>query len=132
MGIKNGQNLVGKRHKFLGIRILVHGGGFHQDEIVLLMALMNQQALNPWLEAMHAQRAQVRGVYSLSVVNGLTEALLGSGAQSALLVTLNRPLLANALNTQMGIELRDLWVGLTREPGEVRCVVMTACFCASD
>ena len=51
-----------------------------------------------------------------------------------LLVTLNRPQLANALNTQMGIELRDLWVGLTRDPGDTRAVVLTGsgtkAFCA--
>lgn len=55
-------------------------------------------------------------------------------APHILLVTLNRPDAANALNTQMGIELRDLWVGLTREPGDVRCVVLTGSgskvFCA--
>lgn len=61
-----------------------------RDELVLLMALMNQQALNPWLEAMHAQRAQVRGVYSIPVVNGLIETLLGNQVRSALVVTLNR------------------------------------------
>ncbi len=51
-----------------------------------------------------------------------------------LLVTLNRPQLANALNTQMGIDLRDLWVGLTRDPGDTRAVVLTGAgtkaFCA--
>ena len=51
-----------------------------------------------------------------------------------LLVTLNRPEVANALNTQMGADLRDLWVGLTRDAGDTRCVVLTGSgskiFCA--
>lgn len=51
-----------------------------------------------------------------------------------LLATLNRPAVANALNTQMGLDLRDLWVGLTREAGDVRAVVLTGsgskAFCA--
>jgi len=51
-----------------------------------------------------------------------------------LLVTLNRPAVANALNTQMGTDLRDLWVGLTRDPGETRAIVLTGsgtkAFCA--
>jgi len=55
-------------------------------------------------------------------------------APHVLLVTLNRPEVANALNTQMGIELRDLWVGLTRDAGDVRAVVLTGsgtkAFCA--
>ena len=49
-------------------------------------------------------------------------------------VTLNRPLVGNALNTQMGRDLLDLWTGLTEDPGEVRCIVLTGVgekiFCA--
>ncbi len=55
-------------------------------------------------------------------------------AQHVLLVTLNRPALANALNTQMGTDLRDLWVSLARDPGDTRAVVLTGAgakaFCA--
>jgi len=51
-----------------------------------------------------------------------------------LLVTLNRPKALNALNTQMGRELQELWTRLAAEPGEVRCVVLTGsgerAFCA--
>ena len=51
-----------------------------------------------------------------------------------LLVTLNRPEVANALNTEMGTNLRDLWVGLTRDAGDTRAVVLTGsgsrAFCA--
>jgi enoyl-CoA hydratase len=51
-----------------------------------------------------------------------------------LVVTLNRPEVLNALNTEMGREVLDLWTRLTAEPGEVRCVVLTGAgeraFCA--
>ena len=51
-----------------------------------------------------------------------------------LLVTLNRPEVSNALNTQMGRDLRDLWSGLVAAPGDVRAVVLTGAgdraFCA--
>jgi enoyl-CoA hydratase len=51
-----------------------------------------------------------------------------------LLVTLNRPQASNALNTQMGRDLEDLWTGLIAAPGEVRCAVLTGAgervFCA--
>jgi enoyl-CoA hydratase len=51
-----------------------------------------------------------------------------------LLVRLNRPQVLNALNTQMGRDLYELWTRLTAEPGEVRCVVLTGAgdraFCA--
>jgi len=50
------------------------------------------------------------------------------------LVTLNRPKALNALNTQMGRELHELWTRLAAEPGETRCVVLTGAgeraFCA--
>ncbi len=51
-----------------------------------------------------------------------------------LLVTLNRPEVGNAKNTQMGRELLALWSGLIAEPGEVRAVVLSGAgrriFCA--
>lgn len=51
-----------------------------------------------------------------------------------LLVTLNRPAVANALNTQMGRDFVDLWTRLTEDAGDVRCVVLTGSgdrvFCA--
>src|SRR5215467_3282768 len=51
-----------------------------------------------------------------------------------LVVTLNRPEVANALNTQMGRDLLDLWTGLVAEPSDLRCVVLTRAgtraFCA--
>ena len=51
-----------------------------------------------------------------------------------LLVRLNRPAFANALNTQMGREVLDLFQGLLLDPGETRCVILTGAgekaFCA--
>ncbi|MGE0718623.1 MAG: enoyl-CoA hydratase-related protein [Alphaproteobacteria bacterium] len=49
-------------------------------------------------------------------------------------VTLNRPAFANALNTQMGRDMLDLWLGLVLDPGDTRCIVLTGsgtkAFCA--
>ena len=42
-----------------------------------------------------------------------------------LLVTMNRPEVANAVNTQMGYEFRDLWMGLYSDQEGLRCVVLT-------
>jgi enoyl-CoA hydratase/carnithine racemase len=55
-------------------------------------------------------------------------------ATHIIVVTLNRPEVLNALNTQMGRELHELWTRLAAEPGETRCVVLTGAgekaFCA--
>ncbi len=40
-------------------------------------------------------------------------------------VALNRPDAANALSTQMGLELKDFFVGLQEEPGACRAVILT-------
>ena len=49
-------------------------------------------------------------------------------------VTLNRPEVGNAKNTQMGLDLLDLWTGLIDDPGDIRCVILTGAgeriFCA--
>jgi enoyl-CoA hydratase/carnithine racemase len=54
--------------------------------------------------------------------------------EHVLRVTLDRPAFSNALNTQMGKELADLFTGLAHNPGDARCVVMTGAgdraFCA--
>ena len=54
--------------------------------------------------------------------------------EHVLLVTLNRPQVLNALNTQMGKDKLDLWTRLAAEPGALRCVVLTGAgeraFCA--
>ena len=66
-------------------------------------------------------------------MNYATLAVEPRGAH-VLLVRLNRPDVLNALNTQMGRDLLDLWTRLTAEPGEVRCAVLTGsgerAFCA--
>jgi enoyl-CoA hydratase/carnithine racemase len=45
--------------------------------------------------------------------------------EHVLVVTLNRVEVLNAINTQMGRELGDLWIRLTVEPTLARCVVLT-------
>jgi len=54
--------------------------------------------------------------------------------EHVLVVTLNRPQVLNALNTQMGNDKLDLWTRLAAEPGALRCVVLTGAgeraFCA--
>ena len=54
--------------------------------------------------------------------------------EHVLLVTLNRPDVLNAINTQMGIDQLDLWTRITAEPGSLRCIVATGAgdraFCA--
>jgi enoyl-CoA hydratase/carnithine racemase len=51
-----------------------------------------------------------------------------------LLVTLNRPEVMNAIGTQMGLDLHDLWTRLTVDAGDLRCVILTGAgdraFCA--
>lgn len=51
-----------------------------------------------------------------------------------LVVTLDRPEVRNAFNTEMALELRELWSGLYVDPGDVRCIVLTGAgdkaFCA--
>lgn len=53
---------------------------------------------------------------------------------TVLVLTLNRPEVLNALNTQMGHELLDLWLRLTTDSGGMRCIVLTGAgqkgFCA--
>jgi enoyl-CoA hydratase len=59
---------------------------------------------------------------------------IDSRDEHVLLVTLNRPQVLNALNTQMGKDKHDLWTRLAAEPGTLRCVVLTGAgeraFCA--
>ena len=49
-------------------------------------------------------------------------------------LTLNRPEVGNAINTQMGRDLLDVWTRLTEDAGDARCVVLTGAgeriFCA--
>ncbi len=54
--------------------------------------------------------------------------------EGLLLVTLNRPEVRNAINTEMGRELREVFVPLRFSPGSLRCVIITGAgdkaFCA--
>jgi enoyl-CoA hydratase/carnithine racemase len=65
-------------------------------------------------------------------MNYQTLALEKQGA--VLLVRLNRPDVLNAINTQMGHDLYDLWTRLTADPGDARGIVLTGAgekaFCA--
>ncbi len=62
-----------------------------------------------------------------------TLALQAKG-EHVLLVTLNRPDVLNAINTQMGHDQLDLWTRITAAPGNLRCIVVTGAgeraFCA--
>jgi enoyl-CoA hydratase len=55
-------------------------------------------------------------------------------APHLLKVTLNRPEVGNAKNTQMGLDLLDVWTKLIDDPGDTRCVILTGAgdriFCA--
>ena len=55
-------------------------------------------------------------------------------SEGFLTITLDRPETRNAINTQMGIELRDIFVPLQFEAGDVRCIIVTGAgdkaFCA--
>src|SRR6202051_3011154 len=50
------------------------------------------------------------------------------------LVTLNRPEAANAMNTQMGLDLLEIFDGFCAAPNRQRCIVLTGAgakaFCA--
>jgi len=60
--------------------------------------------------------------------------LVEAAAPHILLVTLNRPDAANAMNTQLSQDLTALFEGLNLDPGDTRCVVVTGAgeraFCA--
>ena len=54
--------------------------------------------------------------------------------EHTVLVTLNRPEVANAMNTQMGLDLLETFDGFCAAPGKQRCIVITGAgskaFCA--
>ena len=45
-------------------------------------------------------------------------------APHVLLVSLNRPSVGNAINTQMGRDLLRLWTMLTEDAEDIRCIVL--------
>jgi len=55
-------------------------------------------------------------------------------AEQVLQISLHRPEAANALNTQMGVELKQVWESLYVDQQDVRCVILTGhgdrVFCA--
>ncbi|MEA2744771.1 MAG: hypothetical protein QOG25_3142 [Acetobacteraceae bacterium] len=59
---------------------------------------------------------------------------VGQPQDHTVLVTLNRPEVANAMNTQMGLDLLEVFDGFCAEPNQQRCVVITGAgvkaFCA--
>ncbi len=65
---------------------------------------------------------------------GFSTLLVDVRDNGLVVVTLNRPNEGNAVNTQMGIELLDLWTDLVRNNEGIRCVVLTGAgleaFCA--
>jgi len=71
---------------------------------------------------------------SLGDLGAFSTLKVESVGDSVALVTLNRPEVANAFNTQMGQELLDFWTHLTEADHGVRCVVLTGAgdqvFCA--
>ncbi len=64
----------------------------------------------------------------------LTTLRLDTPAPHLLLVTLNRPEVGNAFNTQMARELLSLWQRLAEDAGDTRCIVLAGAgdrvFCA--
>jgi enoyl-CoA hydratase/carnithine racemase len=57
-----------------------------------------------------------------------------SVAEHVLQVTLNRPHVSNAMNTQMGLDVHAVFAGLCADPAAARCVILTGAgeraFCA--
>lgn len=64
----------------------------------------------------------------------LEHLLIEEPASHVMLVTLNRPEVANAFNTQMARDIIQLFEGLALDPGDTRCMVVTGAgnraFCA--
>lgn len=60
--------------------------------------------------------------------------VLDSPSTNVLRVALNRPDVLNAINTQMGRDMLDLWTRLGTQPGDIRSVILTGsgdrAFCA--
>jgi enoyl-CoA hydratase/carnithine racemase len=51
--------------------------------------------------------------------------MISESKQHVMLVTLNRPAAANALNTQLGTEIMMFFEALSLDAGDIRCVVVT-------
>ncbi len=59
---------------------------------------------------------------------------LDEPAEHVLRITMNRPEVSNAMNTQMGLDMLAVWDSLCNDPGLYRCVILTGAgekaFCA--
>ncbi|MDP4797021.1 MAG: enoyl-CoA hydratase-related protein [Rhodospirillales bacterium] len=59
---------------------------------------------------------------------------IARSGENVLVVTLNRPEVANAFNSELGRDLLEVWTLLYRDPNQCRCVVLTGAgdraFCA--
>jgi enoyl-CoA hydratase len=66
--------------------------------------------------------------------SGFSTLLVDRNDNGLVVVTLNRPEVGNAVNTEMGLELLDFWTDLVRNHDGLRCVVLTGAgedaFCA--
>jgi enoyl-CoA hydratase len=66
--------------------------------------------------------------------SGVSTLLVNRYDNGLVVVTLNRPEVGNAVNTEMGLELLDFWTDLVRNHDGLRCVVLTGAgedaFCA--
>lgn len=71
---------------------------------------------------------------TLFVLPSYENIMLEQKGEHVLLATLNRPQALNAITTQVGYELLDLWTRLSVAPANIRCVVLTGAgeraFCA--
>ena len=62
------------------------------------------------------------------MTNGKTDfttILVDRNDNGLVIITLNRPEAGNAVNTDMGLELLDVWTDLVRNNDGLRCVVLT-------
>jgi enoyl-CoA hydratase len=57
--------------------------------------------------------------------SGFETILVDRRDSGLVIVTLNRPELANAVNTEMGIELLDVWTDFVRNHDGLRCIILT-------
>ena len=81
-----------------------------------------------------ACRSHTDFLYNMSLPDFADVLSVYAEADGVLQVTLSRPDVGNAINTQMGQALEALWSSLTEDPGDVRCVLLTGSgekvFCA--
>lgn len=57
--------------------------------------------------------------------SGYSTILVERYGSGLVVVTLNRPEAGNAVNTEMGIELLDVWTDFVRNNEGLRCVILT-------